>query len=89
MAAPAEPTSLARNPWLYALWALGVAGLAAASTALWWANSILYGVGNIDVASYEMVATVQSVAPIGFSFGSLSLVGALLLHGLSWMRQNS
>ncbi|MEV8253043.1 hypothetical protein AB0O95_03655 [Rhodoglobus sp. NPDC076762] len=84
----AAPVSLARNPWLYVLWAIGVIGLAATAGALWWANSILYGVGNLEVESYATVATVQSLAPIGLSSGSLALVGALLLHGFSWMRKN-
>lgn len=86
--ATAAPASLARNPWLYVLWALGAMSIVATTATLWWANSILYGNSNGALESYAMVASVQSLAPGGFILGSVSLVGALLLHGLSWMPKN-
>lgn len=87
-AAGLAPKSLARNPWLYVLWGVGVVAIVATTATLWWANSILYGNANGAIDSYAMVASVQSLAPGAFILGSVALVGALLLHGFSWLHRN-
>ncbi|GAA1219995.1 hypothetical protein GCM10009655_19440 [Rhodoglobus aureus] len=85
---PKRTKSLARNPWIYVLWALGVAAVYAGLAAQLWASSQLYGTGNVPFENYAFISTVQVVSPSVSNLGALCLAAALTIHTVSWMRKN-
>ena len=80
--------SIARNPWIYVLWAVGAGFTAAGITGQLWAYSKLYTQSGVDVLDYGLITSIQGLAPIVATVGGLSLVGAMVVHALNWMRQN-
>ncbi|MBH0023148.1 hypothetical protein [Salinibacterium sp. SWN248] len=82
------PTSLARNPWIYVLWAVGGGLMASGVGGLWWAFKGLYGRGTINENSWELFNLAQVASPICITAGAFCVASALLVHCLNWMRRN-
>ncbi|WP_341952996.1 hypothetical protein [Salinibacterium sp. TMP30] len=80
--------SLARNPWIYVLWIVGVVVTAGGVAGQMWAYSQLYSQTGLNVEDYGLITGIQGLAPIAATVGALSLVGALIVHALNWMRRN-
>ncbi|MBH0053178.1 hypothetical protein I6E74_03220 [Salinibacterium sp. SWN139] len=82
------PTGLARNPWIYVLWAVGGGLMAGGVGGLWWAFKGLYGRGTINENSWELFNLAQVASPICITAGAFCVASALLVHCLDWMRRN-
>ena len=86
--AGARRGSLARNPWIYVLWVVGIAATAGGVVGQIWSYLQFYTQAGLDVADYRLITAVQGLAPISATVGALFLVGALIVHALNWMRRN-
>jgi len=87
-AAVGRGASLARNPWIYVLWVVGIAATAGGIVGQLWSYLQFYTQPGLDVADYRLITAVQGLAPIAATVGAFFIVGALIIHALSWMRQH-
>jgi hypothetical protein len=87
-AAVGRGKSLARNPWIYALWVVGIAVTTGGIVGQLWSYLQFYTQPGLDVADYRLITAVQGLAPIAATVGAFFIVGALIIHALNWMRSN-
>lgn len=80
--------SLARNPWIYVLWVIGVVALGGGLVGQLWAYTQLYRQSNLPFEAYSLISTVQAVAPSATNLGAICLAAAFVIHAISWMRKN-
>ena len=80
--------SLARNPWIYVLWSVGVFVTIGGVSGQLWAYSQLYSQTGLNVDDYGLFTEIQGLAPIAATVGALCIVGALMIHALNWMHKN-
>lgn len=80
--------SLARNPWIYALWSVGVVTAFMGAVGQFALYGNFYGPqsGNLDLN--WILPVTQSLGPTLTTLGVFCLAAAMLVHALNWMRKN-
>jgi hypothetical protein len=87
-ASDARRRSLARNPWIYVLWGVGISATASGVLGQIWSYLQFFTQAGLDVADYRFITAVQGLAPISATVGAFFIVGALIVHAFNWMRRN-
>ena len=87
-ASDARGRSLARNPWIYVLWVVGITATVGGVLGQIWSYLQFYTQAGLDAADYGFITAVQGLAPMSATVGAFFIVGALIVHAFNWMRRN-
>ncbi|QYH35254.1 hypothetical protein [Salinibacterium sp. M195] len=80
--------SLARNPWIYVLWLVGVIGVAVGAGVQVWTYAVYYRSNGPVLTGFDWIQGLQAASPAMSQVGAICIGFALLVHALNWMRNN-
>ncbi|MGV8851726.1 MAG: hypothetical protein ACOH1M_04055 [Rhodoglobus sp.] len=80
--------SLARNPWIYVLWAVGVLGLVFGSGIQVWTYAVYYRFGSPQLSGFDWTQAAIAIAPGLTQLGAICVGLAVFTHAIRWMRKN-
>lgn len=81
--------SLARNPWIYALWVVGALATLIGGVGQIAVYGMFYGPTQGPMDLYWVLPAVQSIGPALSNLGVFCLTAAMLVHAFNWMRKNA
>jgi hypothetical protein len=86
---PIAPEKARFNPWLAALWVLGIVSIAAALLTNWdiYEQSMISS--ELDESYYMFISIMQTFMPWLFGVGLAAIVAAVTIHALDWQRRHT
>jgi len=87
-----EPVAMEKarfNPWLAALWVLGIVSIAAALVTNWDIYEQSMMSSQLDESYYMFISIMQTFMPWLFGVGLAAIVAAVTIHALDWQRRRS